>query len=267
MLFLGLTAAAAAALATRGVSTPSSMQPTATTATTEQPPRFDTTGGSVTWTLPNYGGKTVTSEYPMEELLAMGVGVEQGNTVWDPLLLASPLNGAHESKLKWYRQAEIKHGRVAMAAFVGWLASANGIVFQDTKITLDGQKFADLLGATPLETWDNVPLAGKLQILFLGLTVEVATEMQKPHYLRGGKLGDVPVPFGWDPLRFMDTFKTPIKGRVGGKTKEQMIAESRASEVKNGRLAMLGIASCYAAQVVPNSVPLAGLLMLTPSGP
>ena len=41
---------------------------------------------------------------------------------FDPLGLASE---ADDATLGWYRHAEIKHGRVAMAAFVGWVVESN----------------------------------------------------------------------------------------------------------------------------------------------
>ena len=55
------------------------------------------------------------------------------------------------------------------------------------------------------------------------------------------------VPFGWDPLKLGQ-----------GKKSEAQRAASLMSELKNGRLAMVGIASLYVATVVPNSVPFLG---------
>ncbi|KAL3915005.1 MAG: hypothetical protein SGPRY_007414 [Prymnesium sp.] len=46
-----------------------------------------------------------------------GVGPETANRVFDPLGLAE----VSDDSLAWFRHAEIKHGRIAMAAFVGWL--------------------------------------------------------------------------------------------------------------------------------------------------
>merc|ERR1719217_953130 len=49
---------------------------------------------------------------------------------WDPLSIGeestSLWNYNNERKIAWFRQAEIKHGRVAMAAFVGYCVQANG---------------------------------------------------------------------------------------------------------------------------------------------
>lgn len=42
-----------------------------------------------------------------------------------------------------------------------------------------------------------------------------------------------------------------------GKTPEQL-ARGRAVEIKNGRLAMIGMAGMYAAATLPGSVPLVG---------
>merc|ERR1719387_1678517 len=44
---------------------------------------------------------------------------------WDPLNIGE----TSKENIAWFRQAEIKHGRVAMAAFVGYTVQANGIHF------------------------------------------------------------------------------------------------------------------------------------------
>ena len=53
-----------------------------------------------------------------------GAGHETGlGQVWDPLGLADLGSPA---TLAWMRHAELKHGRVCMAAFVGWLVAVSG---------------------------------------------------------------------------------------------------------------------------------------------
>jgi len=97
---------------------------------------------------------------------------------WDPLGMVTPtIEGASswagqlgdEGAIGFLRHAEIKHGRVAMAAFVGYCVQANGICFP---WGLTGQiSFADIAAAgSPPAQWDALPTASKWQIfLFIGL--------------------------------------------------------------------------------------------------
>jgi hypothetical protein len=61
--------------------------------------------------------------------MELGVGPETGGKVFDPLGFLSL--GTDETRA-FVRHAEIKHGRVAMLAFVGWLFAANHVHFPGT---------------------------------------------------------------------------------------------------------------------------------------
>jgi hypothetical protein len=200
--------------------------------------------------LRTFDGRQISTDYPTAELLALGGGIAPeipvGEEVWDPLQLASPLNGPQENKIYWYRQAEIKHGRVAMAACVGWLfPKASGFL----------PYFANSPGAEamtdPLSVWANLPIEIKGSFILSVGIIEFLSERDGVHYMRGGKLGVGKVPFGWDPLKLLK-----FKGD------EEARRQSRLSELKNGRLAMIGIASLYAHSVIPGSVPALSLLNL-----
>ena len=165
-----------------------------------------------------------------------------------PIGLFDPLgfsNGASTEALQWYREAELKHGRVAMAAFVGFLVNYQGITFP-ADLTMSGEKFSSLGTGNPLLAWDNISDKGKWSILgFIGL-LEVLGEAEKPHYMRGGRPGQTAGPFGlrlWDPLNY------------NGGMDEETKATKRQMEVNNGRLAMIGAASFVAASYIPDSVP------------
>merc|ERR1719231_935345 len=90
-----------------------------------------------------------------------------------------------EASIGFLRQAEIKHGRVAMAAFVGYIVQANGFHFPYFL-------GATTSGATPEDQWFNLPMAGRAQIIaFIGC-LEWWGEFGGTHYMKGGKPGTYP---------------------------------------------------------------------------
>merc|ERR1719163_1462186 len=91
-----------------------------------------------------------------------GTGPETGGKVFDPLGLSGI---ASEETLAWYRAAELKHSRIAMAAVTGWAwVSSGGPLFPGYLSPSEGVTFASL-GTKGYEAWDAVPENGKFQIL------------------------------------------------------------------------------------------------------
>jgi len=157
----------------------------------------------------------------------------------------------------WFRHAEIKHGRVAMAAFVGYCVQANGIHFPWAiqgplpGISASAISFGDISAAGgPADQWDALPTAAKIQILgtigFLEMWSETSVVLKadgQAHYVRGGKPGYFPklnrddkyafphpVPLNlWDPFGFTS--------KMSPERKEKALL----AEINNGRLAQIGI--------------------------
>merc|ERR1719473_71172 len=184
-----------------------------------------------------------------------GVSIETGNKVWDPLKLSTM---GSEATLRFFRHAEIKHGRVAMAAMVGLLVHINHIHFPGYLSPTFNVSFEELSKMGPFEAWNNIPLLGQLQILWTIAGIEHASECLNPagHYTKGGTQGD---------LKFLKNFwDTP--GFTKNLSAEQL-AKKRTAELRNGRLAMIGIMSVCAATSIPGSVPfLANAPLLTGPG-
>jgi len=136
------------------------------------------------------------------------VGEEDG---FDPLGLSDIFD------IKWLREAELKHGRICMLAFVGFI-------------------FPDIFGTLPDHPYTSVAAhdaslgayggaMGQI-FLFIGL-IEVLTGVPAINYTMNG--GDrEPGDYAFDPLGFLAD-ATP-------EAKETM----QLKELKNGRLAMLG---------------------------
>ena len=176
-----------------------------------------------------------------------------------------PLNIGESSKetIGWYRHAEIKHGRVAMAAFVGYIVQSNGINFP-WSTTLSGMTYSDIAAAgSPPAQWDAVPTNAKWQIFFLIAGLELWSEcaMDK-HYMKGGKPGDFP---SFEPIRkeighpTLDLFD-PF-GLSKNRTPEQK-EKGLLAEINNGRLAQIGIIGMISASKglqVPGLDSIAGI--------
>merc|ERR1719183_1592721 len=173
-----------------------------------------------------------------------GAAHETGFKVFDPLGLADLGSPA---TLAFFRHAELKHGRVAMAAFVGWLVAVSGVHFPGLVSFSEGGSFEDLSKLSPLEQWAALPGLGKFQILLAIGIIEHQSEWKiKPHYMSpGGSPGNLKgLKSFWDPVGFtskMDATK---------------LERQRLCELKNGRAAMIGIISVLIAKSIPGSIPL-----------
>merc|ERR1719353_670846 len=182
--------------------------------------------------------------------------------LWDPLncLDFDFWSLGNEATIGYLRHAEIKHGRVAMAGFLGYIAQSTDLVSgPHTVLPFRGYE----AGLTPPEQWDAIPLYGKLQIfVFVGMLESYGEGAGQPegyvHYTKGGLPGYFPpiagrAGFGqvtlnlYDPLGWFSEDKDKVRGRQ--------------VEINNGRLAMLGIFSLLSEAKVPGAVPpLAGLI-------
>lgn len=180
---------------------------------------------------------------------------------FDPLGVADSAfwGKSDEFTIGWLRQAEIKHGRVAMAAFVGYCVQSN--IHFPWAMTLDGTPFPST-DLSPPEQWDALPLASRLQIiLFVGflefyseLTPAAGVESGLTHYTKGGIPGKYPtfdaIPHGVPFNSLYDPF-----GWNKNMSEEQKEKRLRA-EINNGRLAQLGIIGFLSEQKMEGAVPL-----------
>jgi len=188
-----------------------------------------------------------------EDMIALAKAQNPLVGFWDPLGIVGP--DTNPETIGWFRHAEIKHGRVAMAGFVGYCVHANGFYFPwniqaplwGATSSLPTISFGDISAAgAPGDMWDALPTAAKVQIIcvigFLEMhgenSIALESDGQK-HYVRGGKPGYYPsfkgkyphpVPLDlWDPFGF-------TKGLSAERKEKALIAE-----VNNGRLAMIGL--------------------------
>ncbi len=188
---------------------------------------------------------------------AFGVSIETGNKC--PPLGAKILEDTSPDALKWFQNAEIKHGRIAMVATIGFMVQKSGVhfplylgptgsnVFHPESATSwylsssSGVTFSDIAAAAPLDAIKMVPAAGWLQIFFAAGLFEAAAFQRQ-----WNQEGRVPGDYGYDPLGFTK--------REGGFDSEE-IKSLRLKEIKNGRVAMMTIAAWVSNEAIPGALP------------
>ncbi|KAL1519555.1 hypothetical protein AB1Y20_023070 [Prymnesium parvum] len=213
-----------------------------------------------------------------DDLKALAKELNPAIGYYDPLNLAA-LNfwgSGDEGTVGWLRHSEIKHGRIAMFGFIGYIVHENGIRWP-WPLATSLPDYSSFEGLSAPAVWDALPLASKLQIILVIGFFEAWSETSyvlkndgEAHYMRGGKPGYFPTfalgtpksgsPLGWGiahpvPFNLFDPF-----GFSKNKSPE---AKQRGlvAEINNGRLAMLGLFGFVCEATIPGSVPaLTGLI-------
>ena len=139
---------------------------------------------------------------------------------FDPLGFSS--GDVSQGKVKFYREAEIKHGRVAMLASVGFLL---GEVFHPM--------WGGSLDLPSVIAFQETPLQDFIPGLALPPIFHEAGSIFTFNSPFGGELWSIRTDYasgdlGWDPLGLKPTNPSELK-------------EMQTKEINNGRLAMIGI--------------------------
>jgi hypothetical protein len=202
----------------------------------------------------------------LTELKAQAMELNPAVGYFDPLKLSEAefWGQSNDATIAWLRHSEIKHGRIAMAGFVGYCIHENGIHWP-WAISTSLPDYSSFEGLSAPAVWDATPTSGKLQIIgvigffeFWSENRYVLASEGTAHYMAGGKPGYFPtfkelphpVPLNlFDPFGFTEKLSPEVK------------AKKLNIEINNGRLAMLGLMSLISEAKVPGAVPaLSGLI-------
>ena len=157
---------------------------------------------------------------------------------FDPAGFCSPDGASNEKvtegKVRFYREVELKHGRVAMLAAFGFLVAEQFHPLFGGEIDVPSYiAFQE----TPLQTfWPAVVFVISIFEVFSVFTFQNPVGSQPWTISLDHEAGD----FGWDPLGLKPTDAAELK-------------EMQTKELNNGRLAMIAMAGMVAQELATGS--------------
>jgi len=173
-------------------------------------------------------------------------GFVLGETYWEKLTTGY----GSEATGEFIKAAELKHGRSAMLATVGFAFHKLGLTLNNISpheylSVTKNIKFADLAAMTPADAIKSVPAEGLTQMFCAIAIIELyelthkdgkfaSGESVAPGLQAGGLTGDL----GWNPLKIKVTERRKLVER------------------QNGRAAMFAISAWVAHDAIAGSVPL-----------
>ena len=149
-------------------------------------------------------------------------------------LAAPPARSASEGRVKFYREVELKHGRVAMLAALGFVV---------------GEHFHPLWGGNvdvpSYIAWQETPLQDWMPLVGLVIMIHELTSVFTFNSPFGGEIFSIRSDYasgdlGWDPLGLKPTDAAALK-------------EMQTKEINNGRLAMIAVAGMIGQELAQGS--------------
>merc|ERR1719331_3564462 len=154
---------------------------------------------------------------------------------WDPLQIREQ----GPARYRRFVEMEIKHGRLAMAAFLGVVTTYSGARWPGYLSKAEGIKFSDLPGGA-ISSWAALPTAAWFQIVLFVSICEVLWLKQDP----AKDPGDV-VPEGVAWARYPDGYDVWLGDGSTKQVGEEELILGKTwklnAERNNGRAAMMGI--------------------------
>jgi hypothetical protein len=161
---------------------------------------------------------------------------------WDPLGISASFQDGTGSQLIFFREAELKHGRVCMLAFLGIVAGETVHPFFGGNIDLPAAQvrqmfletdfkafwLAALVGLGALEVFSVIKQYDEPFWEFDGSPVGTGSTKPLGYAMQIEKQDRIPGDIGWDPLGMKP--KDPVR-----------LKDMQTKEINNGRLAMLAV--------------------------
>eukprot|EP00523_Entomoneis_sp_CCMP467_P010886 CAMPEP_0168731570 /NCGR_PEP_ID=MMETSP0724-20121128/7329_1 /TAXON_ID=265536 /ORGANISM="Amphiprora sp., Strain CCMP467" /LENGTH=199 /DNA_ID=CAMNT_0008778573 /DNA_START=29 /DNA_END=628 /DNA_ORIENTATION=+ len=159
------------------------------------------------------------------------LGAQMPLGFFDPMGMTADIDQDEFDRLRW---VELKHGRVAMLAVVGYLTTYAGVRFPGAEEIPAG--FA-ALSATPGMVW--------AQMIATWATMEAANRDQKD---------TMGVNSGWTGGEFIGDFRNGFIDFGWDKQTDEWKMKKRAVELNNGRAAQMGILGLMVHEQLGNQI-------------